>query len=205
MSGTHGERHHPLYMTHYNMMRRCYNPDAEDYPNYGGRGIEVCPGWHDIAAFIAWIEANLGPRPDGCTLDRIDNDGNYQAGNVKWSTAAEQGRKRHSSHLLSLNGETKCITEWSETVGINRSTIYTRLQRGWSVERALTMSTRNTRLLTLDGETKSLAEWSRDIGIDRTTIRDRLRLGWSVERALTTPVTRHMTLAEVGAWTGGRS
>ena len=91
---THGLSGHPLYGTHTQMMARCYNPGSPDYRDYGARGIRVCPQWHDVAKFIAWIEVNLGPRPDGMSLDRIDNDGNYEPGKVRWATAREQRRNQ---------------------------------------------------------------------------------------------------------------
>ena len=91
---THGLYNHPLYGTHRAMMWRCHNPRHHAFKNYGARGIAVCPDWHDIAVFVAWIEANLGPRPDGMTLDRINNDGNYEPGNVQWATWPEQRRNQ---------------------------------------------------------------------------------------------------------------
>jgi len=90
----HGLARHPLYQTWSGMMDRCHNPAATAYRYYGGRGIEVCPEWRDVTAFIGWIGANLGPRPDGMSLDRIDNDGNYAPGNVRWATAVEQAANR---------------------------------------------------------------------------------------------------------------
>jgi hypothetical protein len=99
---THGLTRHPLYQTWGGMMDRCYNDKREDFIHYGGRGIEVCPEWHDVAVFIAWIEANLGPRPEGLTLDRTGVNGNYEPGNVRWATRAEQARNRRVRRDIAL-------------------------------------------------------------------------------------------------------
>jgi hypothetical protein len=96
-STTHGMGSHPLYDTWWNMMRRCENEQHKGFRRYGGRGISVCPEWRGTAAFITWIESNLGPRPEGMSLDRIDNDGNYEPGNVRWATRSEQNLNREIS------------------------------------------------------------------------------------------------------------
>jgi len=86
---------HPLYDTWRMMMARCYSTSHEYYGRYGGRGIVVCKRWHDPAVFISDIERLLGPRPNGCSLDRYpDNDGNYEEGNVRWATPVQQ---RHNT------------------------------------------------------------------------------------------------------------
>jgi hypothetical protein len=76
------------------MMARCYNPQHRWYQRYGGRGIKVWEPWHDAAVFTADIERELGQRPEGKTLDRIDNDGNYEPGNLRWATRSQQMRNR---------------------------------------------------------------------------------------------------------------
>jgi hypothetical protein len=87
---SHGRTGHPLYQVWGNIMQRCENPKTPNYPRYGGRGIKVCERWHDVRAFIDDIVMTIGPRPDGCSIDRIDNDGNYEPGNVRWATRSQQ-------------------------------------------------------------------------------------------------------------------
>jgi hypothetical protein len=91
---SHGLAAHPLYGTWEGMLARCENPRTIGYHNYGGRGISVCEWWHDPQVFITDIERILGPRPDGHSLDRIDNDGDYRPGNVRWATAMMQAANR---------------------------------------------------------------------------------------------------------------
>lgn len=88
---------HPLYQAWKRIKRRCYSPEAHNYKHYGGRGIRVCDEWRsDPAAFISYIERELGPRPQGKSLDRIDNDGDYRPGNVRWATQAEQNANKRA-------------------------------------------------------------------------------------------------------------
>lgn len=95
LAGRASGNRHPLYDTWWGMMQRCYSEKHTHYWRYGGRGITVCPEWHDPAVFIAWIEANLGPRPEGMTLDRIDNEnGVYAPGKVRWATRSQQVHNR---------------------------------------------------------------------------------------------------------------
>jgi hypothetical protein len=72
------------------MLQRCENPRSHGFPWYGAQGIQVCTEWHNVAAFVTWIETNLGPRPEGMSLDRIDASGHYEPGNVRWATWKQQ-------------------------------------------------------------------------------------------------------------------
>jgi hypothetical protein len=91
---TRGGLKHPLYAAWAAMRQRCQNPAHHGYANYGGRGITVCERWRDFGAFLA----DMGERPEGLTLDRIDNDGNYEPGNCRWATALEQRHNQRVRH-----------------------------------------------------------------------------------------------------------
>ena len=120
-----------------NMRRRCLNPADSGWPKYGGRGIKVCARWMVFAAFFA----DMGARPDPkLTLERIDNNGNYEPGNCKWATRAEQAANKRPPRLklLTLDGVTLSKAAWAKRLGIKPATIYQRLRYGWSVERTLT-------------------------------------------------------------------
>lgn len=84
---------HPLYRMWRGMLSRCENTNVSCYPRYGGRGISVCARWHDFRNFLA----DMGERPEGRSIDRIDNDGNYERGNCRWATDAEQRANRRDS------------------------------------------------------------------------------------------------------------
>lgn len=135
----HGQSKTRLYKTWRSMVRRVTEPTYPDYPHYGGRGISVCDQWR--VSFEAFAR-DMGPTySEGLTLDRIDNDGNYEPGNCRWATAIEQARNKRTNRLLTFNGKTMPVSAWAEHTGIGRSAIESRLRNGWSVERALTVPT----------------------------------------------------------------
>lgn len=123
------------------MNNRCNNPNAADYPRYGGRGITVCPEWQDFQQFLA----DMGERPEGMTLDRKDNDGNYAPDNCRWADTLTQNNNRSNCHLITYNKQTLTIAEWSRKTMLTREIIAIRLRRGWSIERTLTTPARSYR------------------------------------------------------------
>lgn len=140
---THGHSKKREHLAWRTMLDRCYNPTEVGFHNYGGRGIGVCKRWRD--SFEAFL-ADVGPRPSPAhSLDRIDNDGHYEPGNVRWATRVQQGRNRSTNRHLTLHGVTMAVCEWAERVGISREAIHNRLADGWSVERTLTTPIRPKR------------------------------------------------------------
>lgn len=137
----HGLTHTRLYNIWRGIRKRCFDPTVPEYQNYGGRGISVCQEWLEFINFANWAKAN--GYKDGLTIERINNDGNYEPTNCRWIPLAEQARNRRNSHFVSYSGETKTLAEWSNITGINPDTISARLKRyGWPVEKALTQPVR---------------------------------------------------------------
>ena len=117
------------------MRERCLNPKSKCFANYGGRGITICASWRDSFANFA---SDMGERPDGRSLDRIDNDGNYEPGNCRWATDRQQTNNRRVTILVTLDGATRPLAEWCEDRGLNYQTVWDRIyRRGWAVEEAL--------------------------------------------------------------------
>jgi len=96
---THGMFHHEHYILWRNMTDRCLDPGSRAYHWYGARGITVCEGWRETAAFCAWMDANMGSCPPGMSFDRVNNDGNYEPGNVRWNDAAGQIRNSSAAKI----------------------------------------------------------------------------------------------------------
>lgn len=114
------------------MIDRCTNRQNQSFESYGGRGISVCVRWrYSFENFLA----DMGPRPQGRSIDRMDNDGNYEPGNCRWATKKEQGRNRSNNTMLTAIGETLTLAEWSERTGLNVNTLGARLSCGWPPER----------------------------------------------------------------------
>jgi hypothetical protein len=113
---------------------RCLDPKSDAFERYGGRGIKICTEWADsFEAFLAYV----GRKPKGKTVDRINTNGNYEPGNVRWATRKEQNCNTHHNRSLTYNGQTRILVEWSEVTGIGRTTISRRLDIGWPLGKAL--------------------------------------------------------------------
>lgn len=133
-NGHAGTKEYSVWST---MRQRCMNPRNAKYSEYGARGIKVCERWNDFSKFLA----DMGAKPAGHSLDRIDNDGDYAPENCRWATAEVQAnnqRTRRDAHWLEHEGERRTVAEWARIKGIKPVTLYARINRyRWPVARAL--------------------------------------------------------------------
>jgi len=140
---THNHTNTRLYHTYSSMKERCYNPNVKSYIRYGGRGIKMCDEWlNDPAAFFEWAEKS--GYKENLTIDRIDNNGNYEPSNCRWATYKEQGNNKCNNHNETMNGVTKTVAEWADLYGINKNIIYGRLKKGLDIFSALTKPVRKS-------------------------------------------------------------
>ena len=123
------------------MKQRCINTNDKSYSYYGGRGITVCQQW--IESFDAFLN-NVGyaPKLKDVSIGRIDNNGNYEPGNVRWEQRADQNLNTRRNVFIEFNGETKTIKEWADLYNLKYDTLRMRLKSGWSVHDALTKELR---------------------------------------------------------------
>jgi hypothetical protein len=187
-SKKHGESHKSAeYSTWKAMRARCMRVNSVQFADYGGRGIKVCSRWDSYENFLK----DMGRKPTpGHSIDRIDNDGGYCPENCRWATHEEQSRNKRTSRMLTYGGKSQCVVSWAEELGMAGHVLQHRIDRGWTVERALTTPVKDAKgkQLTYQGKTQPVSHWAKELGVHAMAIHSRLRLGWSVERTLTQPV-----------------
>lgn len=114
------------------MLSRCKTPSATGYAQYGGAGIKVCERWHKFDNFLA----DMGDAAPGMSIDRIDSAGNYEPGNCRWATRQQQNENRKSVRVYEHGGLRMNLTQWAKHLGINKATMYERMEK-WPLEKAL--------------------------------------------------------------------
>lgn len=175
----------PEYNSWRGMRKRCYAPRARNYDCYGGRGIQVCDRWRE--SFSAFLE-DMGPRPGpGYSLDRINNDGNYEPGNCRWATASMQMRNARTNVIVTIGEKTQSITEWCEDTGVPRNVAFERIRRGWRADVAVTKPVKPCRTVAIGGVSKTVSEWCSVTGVGLNTARARIHHGWNPALAVTEP------------------
>lgn len=180
---THALTGHPILESYKGAKRRCTSPTHKNYDEYGGRGIEF--RFSSFGEFLDTLESSWFP---GATLERINNDGHYEVGNVRWATRSEQCRNTRRSVIYTHNGTTQTLTDWATALGISPRTLSERITK-WGLSKALStekQSCHSQKLLTLNGETLTLNQWQTRLGITRASLLERLRK-WPLEKALATP------------------
>lgn len=123
----HGEHGSRTYRCWDHMIQRCENRKNTRWIDYGGRGISVCERWHDFENFLA----DMGQCPSGHSIDRINNDGNYEPSNCRWSTYFQQAQNTRRSVFFELDGEKKTISEWARCYGLSEQALRYRVNKGW--------------------------------------------------------------------------
>lgn len=185
----HGYAGTRIYGVWSGMIKRCYDENNCAYKYYGARGITVCAEWKsNPEAFIQWAEAN-GYEED-LTIERIDNDGNYEPSNCKWATMMEQGSNKRTNAYITINGETKTLSNWARHAGIPINTIKQRRFRGLEgadliqpLHDPKEKKYYNRRYYDIGGGVQiSPAEVEEKYGINRNTFIGRYNYGWRGEK-----------------------
>ena len=164
------------------MKKRCLNPNTPRYKDYGGRGIEICNTWLiGFDCFAEWAFQNGYKK--GLSIERKDVDSNYSPENCIWITRERQSFNKRTTRFVCYKGQTKCLMDWCNELGLCYDTIHARIEKGSSPEVAFEKP--------IADQSKSFARACRDHNINTGTAYDRIhKLGWTLERALNTPSNR---------------
>lgn len=125
----------PTWYSYRAMHTRCTYPCHRSYPNYGGRGITICESWFSLDNFVS----DMGIRPEGTSLERLNVNGNYESGNCVWATNKQQTRNKRTNRMVTAFGETKPLIGWVEDsrCRVSKTTLTSRIVRGWGPEKAI--------------------------------------------------------------------
>ena len=176
-------------------MQRCYNPGHHNYKRYGGRGISVCEEWHTVENFVAWAHQTCTAAKHQKTLDRIDNNKNYEPINCRWATRKQQSNNRRNTKYCSINGVSKPLSEWCSEYNMPLSVVGSRIRvMGWDIQKALSTPVNKFdergEIVEINGISKTIKEWCIQYGISQSTVYGRVRRGMDLVNAITSPVKR---------------
>lgn len=188
----------PTYRTWASINERIKRPENPSYKYYGGKGIKICEQWdsRNSDGFSNFL-ADMGERPKGKTIGRIDSSGDYEPSNCRWETAREQGGNKKNNRVFAIEGIEMTLAEWSRQTGVPATTIAHRINSGWDAAAAITTPSREldqswmqSRLIEANGKRLSVKQWAEVTGVGAGTIYARLNSGWDEEKAVLTPPTR---------------
>lgn len=176
------------YMSWENMFSRCENPKSPAYKDYGGRGISVCERWRKFENFFK----DMGERPPGTSIDRWpDKNGNYEPGNCRWATQAQQMYNTRQTISIEHDGRKLTTGDVAIECGVSADRVRYRVNHGMPQEMVTSAEKLNERKIEHGGFSMNMAEWTRHLGLNRGTIETRLRRGKSIEEALAPVQPRH--------------
>lgn len=180
-SRKHGLTNSPEYSVWTDIKSRCHNKNSTSYPRYGGRGISVCQRWRD--SFETFL-GDMGKRPSSDhSIDRIDNNRDYCPSNCRWATRGEQANNKRNNIYITINGDTRSMSQWAREYGVLTATASLRYKQGLRGEAVFRTRVKQ---ITFGGITDTISGWSRRTGIKQTTIAQRINsYNWPVDRALT--------------------
>lgn len=188
----HGKIQTPLYKIFASMKQRCYNKNQLKYKIYGARGIKICDEWlKNFNNFYDWAIENGYNK--SLSIDRIDNNGNYEPSNCRWVNAKAQALNRRNNVVISYNGETHPLSIWCEKLNLPYERMEQRIKSGWDAKKAFTTpilsNIERRKTFEYNGTNITYYDLCNITGINYKTIKNRILKGWSIERVINTPLS----------------
>lgn len=167
----------PEYTIWKAMRGRCNNKNDGSYKDYGGRGIAVCERWNNFSYFFE----DMGPRPKGYTIERLDNDGPYSPDNCKWASNVEQSNNKRSNSIILFNGKSQSVADWCRELSLKYSIVNSRISSGWTdySEIFFGKSEKERRIICFDGINKTVIDWCKELNLNYHTVQVRIYRGWT--------------------------
>ena len=186
------------YGSWHQMHERCSRKTHSSYKHYGALGIKVCKRWDSFKSFLK----DMGVKPEGMTLDRIDSSKNYSPKNCRWANRHDQARNKKNNVWLEYKGKRMILTDWAKAYGMPKLKLWKRINSGYSVKDALEMGyrERDCKMIEFQGERLSITGWAKRTGISITSMSRRIINGWPLHIALNSKVQRGRRVTKGGAY-----